>query len=229
MSDMRQSPLATCHVTTRTAAATRQFGVALGRAISRAHGPQHDGAFVVALHGDLGAGKTTLTQGLAVGLGIEAQITSPTFTLINEYAAPDARLLIHMDSYRLAEAPPVVEQEAAALGLDEILDLDEAVLVIEWADRLAGSLPADHLSIALTHAERATPEQTSREQVDGVRCTETPANIAPANPPAKETEQASRHITCTAHGSVAAHVLRDLADSLRTAAPADCILAPPSR
>jgi tRNA threonylcarbamoyladenosine biosynthesis protein TsaE len=114
---------------------------------------------IIALSGDLGAGKTTLTQGVAAGLGITARVTSPTFTLINQYD-PGARklLLIHIDTYRLGENATSALAEATALGLEEILadaSLPDshsagAVVVIEWAERVADLLPPDTLYITLT-------------------------------------------------------------------------------
>lgn len=131
---------------------TRRVGVAIGRHVRPGQ--------VIALQGDLGAGKTTLTQGIAEGMGILARVTSPTFTLVNEYEdsraeAPRARL-IHIDVYRLGDLPEQAEAEAATFGLEEILDADEmretnggAVAVIEWAERVASLLPDDRLHIVL--------------------------------------------------------------------------------
>jgi tRNA threonylcarbamoyladenosine biosynthesis protein TsaE len=90
---------------------------------------------VLALVGDLGAGKTQWVKGLAAGLGSEAAVTSPTFTLIHEYAG--GRLpLYHVDCYRL-ERP----EELLGIGLDDYLD-GRGVLVIEWADKFPELLPA---------------------------------------------------------------------------------------
>ena len=98
---------------------------------------------VIALLGDLGAGKTTLVQGLARGLGITQPVTSPTFILMNEY--PSAPPLYHVDCYRLADAPA----EAVEIGLEEVL-YGDGVCVIEWADRLRALLPPERLEVKLT-------------------------------------------------------------------------------
>ena len=98
---------------------------------------------VIAIFGDLGAGKTTLVQGLARGLGITQPVTSPTFILINEYRSTPP--LYHIDCYRLTDTPA----EAWAIGLDELL-YDDGVCVIEWADRLSSLLPLERLDVILT-------------------------------------------------------------------------------
>jgi tRNA threonylcarbamoyladenosine biosynthesis protein TsaE len=98
---------------------------------------------VVALHGELGAGKTVFARGIARALGITEPVTSPTFTLIQEYDVPGAphgiRRLCHLDLYRI-ETPDA----AAAFGIDEYLDATDTVLLIEWPERLGPALP-DHV------------------------------------------------------------------------------------
>ncbi|HUF93929.1 MAG TPA: tRNA (adenosine(37)-N6)-threonylcarbamoyltransferase complex ATPase subunit type 1 TsaE [Candidatus Limnocylindria bacterium] len=88
---------------------------------------------VVALTGELGAGKTCFVQGLARGLGVQTRATSPTFVLVNEYRG---RVPVHhVDAYRTAHAAELVD-----LGLLELFDGD-GVTVVEWADRAAALLP----------------------------------------------------------------------------------------
>jgi tRNA threonylcarbamoyladenosine biosynthesis protein TsaE len=95
------------------------------------------------LVGDLGAGKTVFTQGLGRGLGIDEQITSPTFALVQSYVG---RLdLHHLDVYRLEQV-----NEALDLGLAEMLD-DEAVMSVEWGDTIAPVLPHDYLEVRLAY------------------------------------------------------------------------------
>jgi tRNA threonylcarbamoyladenosine biosynthesis protein TsaE len=89
---------------------------------------------VVLLSGDLGAGKTTLAQGVAAGLGVSDPVQSPTFTIIAEYPASLGDrpvLLIHADLYRLAPGSAV-----DSTGLDEVLGRADTVVMIEWPDRL---------------------------------------------------------------------------------------------
>ncbi len=114
--------------------AMRQFG-RIGGEVAR-------GGLVLCLDGSLGAGKTTLVSGLAVGLGLQAITQSPTFTLIAEYAG--GRLpLYHMDLYRLAqEAPREIQL------LDEYL-YGDGVCAIEWATWIEGWLPDDRIEFAI--------------------------------------------------------------------------------
>lgn len=104
---------------------------------------------VIALHGDLGAGKTTFTQGIAAGLGIQQRVTSPTFTLVNEYTLENGWRLVHIDSYRLDRG------EAEGIGLEEILDDERAIVVIEWAERVAELLPNERIEIEFISASEA--------------------------------------------------------------------------
>jgi tRNA threonylcarbamoyladenosine biosynthesis protein TsaE len=101
---------------------------------------------VVFLSGEMGAGKTTFTQGIARGLGIRDTIQSPTFTLISEYSPGTRGLeLVHIDLYRLES-----DVQIDSLGLDEYLDRYGSVTVIEWPERLADAvrLSGWHVHIA---------------------------------------------------------------------------------
>lgn len=126
---------------------TRALGERIGRLLQR--------GTVVALSGELGAGKTTFTQGLARGLAVHAHVTSPTFTLVTEYPARAGMRLVHMDSYRLGDAPSEAASEAATFGIEEILDDADAVVVIEWAERLLHLLPSGTLFVTLAAADAA--------------------------------------------------------------------------
>jgi tRNA threonylcarbamoyladenosine biosynthesis protein TsaE len=117
---------------------TRRIGMRLGTALEPGD--------LICLQGELGAGKTTLVQGLAEGWGSSDPVSSPTFVLVNEYRRSDGRRLFHMDAYRLESGA-----EAAELDMDSMLA--EGALVIEWPERVSGVLPSDNLSIGLEPVE----------------------------------------------------------------------------
>lgn len=106
-------------------------------------GAQLNARAVFLLSGDLGAGKTVFAKGIAAGLGIDpAEVTSPSFTLINEY---EGRLrLYHIDLYRLDAGA------SRELGLEEIFADDRAVTLIEWAERL-DEVPADAVRVTIEY------------------------------------------------------------------------------
>jgi tRNA threonylcarbamoyladenosine biosynthesis protein TsaE len=141
-----------CIIRTDSAVETYELGVRLGRLL-------HAGD-MLALQGDLGAGKTTLTQGVARGLGVETYVRSPTFTLVNEYDLPSGARLFHIDGYRLGETMAEAMLEAGSFGLDEVLDDPDAIVIIEWAERLADLLPSDRLEVALDHVDHAHNART---------------------------------------------------------------------
>ena len=107
---------------------------------------------VLALIGDLGAGKTTLTQGVARGMGITAPVTSPTYTLMQEYPGPLP--LFHADPYRL-ENPA----EIFSFGFEEYFERG-GVVIIEWADKIAPLLPPDYLTLTLETAGEPADDET---------------------------------------------------------------------
>jgi tRNA threonylcarbamoyladenosine biosynthesis protein TsaE len=106
---------------------------------------------VLALHGDLGVGKTTFVQGLALGFGFGGPVTSPTFNILHLYraepkapgAARAVRLLLHLDAYRLENPHQVAE-----LMLEDFL-VSPYCLAVEWPDRIAAWLPADTIHLTL--------------------------------------------------------------------------------
>ena len=119
-----------------------------------------DAAAVVALEGELGAGKTVFIQGLAKGLSLEAKIKSPTFVLMKIYnidqkSGDDSKLeiqnskfttLYHLDCYRLRD-----EQDLVVLEMKEIMANPKNIVLIEWADRVAKALPEDCFKIHIDH------------------------------------------------------------------------------
>lgn len=99
---------------------------------------------VISLDGDLGSGKTTFAKGFALGMGIKDTITSPTFTIMNEYQG-DKMPLYHFDMYRLSSC-----EEAINCGFEEYFDLTKlkGVVLVEWAKNVEGLLPALHIVIS---------------------------------------------------------------------------------
>ncbi len=102
-----------------------------------------DGA-LVALHGDLGAGKTCFVRGMARAIGAGDQVASPTFTIVHEYSG--RRPIIHLDLYRITEPRQVLD-----LGYEELFTPKHGVCVVEWADRAGSFLPAARVDITLSH------------------------------------------------------------------------------
>jgi tRNA threonylcarbamoyladenosine biosynthesis protein TsaE len=113
------------------------------------------GGEVVCLTGGLGAGKTCLVQGLGLSLGIVERITSPTFTLVNEYQG-ERLVLRHVDLYRISEP-----EAALDFGLDEYL-YDEGVCAIEWAERVRDIWPKEYLLVSLRHIDETKRGVTLR-------------------------------------------------------------------
>ncbi|HEY7073622.1 MAG TPA: tRNA (adenosine(37)-N6)-threonylcarbamoyltransferase complex ATPase subunit type 1 TsaE [Acidimicrobiales bacterium] len=112
---------------------------------------------LVVLAGDLGAGKTAFTQGFGRALDVTEPITSPTFTLAQQY---DGRMVVHhLDVYRLEQLA-----EVADLGLSELLD-DGGVVLIEWGDAILPVLPNDYLEVRLTFGEGDDERELSLRSV----------------------------------------------------------------
>ena len=113
----------------------------------------NEGATIIALHGDLGAGKTTFVQTLGKALGVTEQITSPTFTIMKGYETTDADFehLIHMDAYRLEDI-----SELAPLRFSEILATPKTLFCIEWAERIKDALPSRVINLWLSTVDENT-------------------------------------------------------------------------
>ena len=122
---------------TASAYETEELGARLGRQL-------RPGA-VIAFYGDLGAGKTAFTRGLARGLGIEDPITSPTYTIVNEY--PGKIPLFHFDMYRLTSSEDLFD-----IGWEDYLTRG-GVIAVEWSERAADALPPDTLWVTISRLE----------------------------------------------------------------------------
>lgn len=140
------------------AEAMREFGVKMGKHLKSGD--------VVALIGDLGAGKTHLTQGIALSKGYQGDVTSPTFALVNEYLAGDDGELdvFHFDVYRLEKA-----EEMLDIGWEDYL-VREGVIVIEWADKFPELIPAGTWCVGIEHVMRKLKSPDGSESlVEGRR------------------------------------------------------------
>lgn len=129
---------------------TKSFGARLGTLLR--------GGEVIELVGDVGAGKTTLTKGIATGLGVDEDVQSPSFTISRLYDATGGLTLAHYDFYRLADAGIMADE------LRETIGDERTVTVIEWANIVEGVLPSDHIRLTII-----SPTETARHielQVD---------------------------------------------------------------
>lgn len=116
---------------------TKDFGIRLGELLNSGD--------ILCLNGDLGAGKTTLTKSIGIGLGVTDYITSPTFALINEY---EGRIPVyHFDVYRLANVEDLYD-----LGFDDYF-YGKGVCIIEWADKIEKLLPEDRIVLNIEKVE----------------------------------------------------------------------------
>lgn len=123
---------------------TEQFGAVLGDLLRSRDA--HPGAIALLLSGELGAGKTTFVRGLSLGLGADPRgVASPTFTLRMDHRG-GARPLAHIDAWRIGP------DDLESLGFDELLEGD-AVVAIEWPERLEGALPHRNIRVRLEHAQ----------------------------------------------------------------------------
>lgn len=116
---------------------TQKFGVKLGNALKKGD--------ILCLNGDLGAGKTTLTKSIGIGLGVNEYITSPTFALINQYSGKLP--VYHFDVYRLENVEEIYD-----LGFDEYF-YGNGVCIIEWADKIEKMIPKERIVIDIEKTE----------------------------------------------------------------------------
>lgn len=114
------------------------------RAWGEAYGAGLEAPAFVTLEGDLGAGKTTLVQAIARGLGVTEDVTSPTYALVHEYASPRGRVS-HCDLYRLRDP-----SQLAQLGWED-LRRGAGIVLVEWPDRARDALPSDARALRLAH------------------------------------------------------------------------------
>ncbi|MCQ2377746.1 MAG: tRNA (adenosine(37)-N6)-threonylcarbamoyltransferase complex ATPase subunit type 1 TsaE [Victivallaceae bacterium] len=123
---------------TRSEAETETLGRRLASQLPR--------GTVVSLRGNLGAGKTVFARGFARGLGITETVSSPTYTIVQEYDLPESGRLYHLDLYRISGV-------AAALdfGVDEFLGDKKSIALVEWPERIESLIPEDAVSVEIRH------------------------------------------------------------------------------
>ena len=122
----------------RSEAETEAFGAEVARRLPRGS--------VVLLDGDLGAGKTVFSRGFARALGIDEPVSSPTYTIVQEYELPEKGRLYHLDLYRISDAGA-----ALAFGVDEFLSDPASYALVEWPERISGILPENAVKVTLRH------------------------------------------------------------------------------
>ena len=103
---------------------------------------------VLTLNGDLGAGKTVFARGFARGLGIGEAVSSPTYTIAQEYLLPDGKRLYHLDLYRISSAAA-----GLAFGVDEFLNDPNAFALVEWPERVGDVIPDSAIRIFIRHLD----------------------------------------------------------------------------
>ena len=136
-------------IVTKSSEETKKAGMALGQILERE--PLSNKAFVGALEGDLGSGKTTFIQGLAQGLKIKENVLSPTFVIQKNFSLSltNWKNLYHIDAYRLKNPEELLE-----LGFKDLIRNPENLIVIEWADKIKKILPKNILKIEFTNLEK---------------------------------------------------------------------------
>jgi len=117
---------------------TEDFAISLAKKLPKGS--------IIALHGNLGAGKTVFTRGFARGLGITEPVSSPTFTIVQEYLLENSNYLFHLDLYRIDDY-----RAALAFGIEEFIEDPDAYTLIEWPERINEIMPENVLKITISH------------------------------------------------------------------------------
>jgi len=146
-------------IVTKSARETKEFAEKLAHKILGRKHSKH--AYVLALAGELGAGKTTFVQGFFKGLGIKVRATSPTFIIFRRHSIPSYashgskvisyKSVFHMDAYRLSG-----DKDLAPLGFEEIINDPKNILLVEWAGNIRNALPGETKWIEFSHGKKAS-------------------------------------------------------------------------
>ena len=110
---------------------------------------------VLTLEGDLGAGKTVFARGFARGLGVKEAVSSPTYTIAQEYVLEGNKRLYHLDLYRISSA-----EAGLAFGVDEFFNDPKAYALVEWPGQIGNVIPDDALKVSIRHLDESTREIT---------------------------------------------------------------------
>lgn len=124
--------------------------LSLGARIAQALTATPDSGCIIYLHGELGAGKTTLTRAILQGLGVTGRIKSPTYTLVEPYELPGERMAYHFDLYRLADP-----EELEFLGVRDYFS-PQSVVLVEWPERGEGMLPTADVHVEIEYLDAGT-------------------------------------------------------------------------
>ena len=115
---------------------------------------------VLTLDGDLGAGKTVFARGFARGLGVTEPVSSPTYTIAQEYALDGGKRLYHLDLYRISSP-----EAGLAFGVDEFFNDPQAIALVEWPERIGEVIPEDAVKITIRHLSAAEREITIDDNI----------------------------------------------------------------
>ncbi|HEY4521829.1 MAG TPA: tRNA (adenosine(37)-N6)-threonylcarbamoyltransferase complex ATPase subunit type 1 TsaE [Candidatus Paceibacterota bacterium] len=140
-------------IVSKSAKETKNFAKKLAKEALKIHG-----TVVISLEGDLGAGKTTFTQGFAEGLGIKEKIQSPTFVILKIYDIPKSKKnLIHVDAYRLQT------KDFKVLGWKEFIKNPQNIILVEWGNKIKNILPKNTIRIIFKHDTKNSRKITIKE------------------------------------------------------------------
>jgi tRNA threonylcarbamoyladenosine biosynthesis protein TsaE len=135
---------------------TKRLGEDVARILAGRKGRK--AALVVALQGDLGAGKTTFVQGFLKGLGVKRRAVSPTFVIMRRYGVkhPSFKNLHHVDAYRLRKP-----EDVTPLGFEKILADPQCIVLVEWPENINGALPKNCVKIKFTYGKKENERKIS--------------------------------------------------------------------
>jgi len=136
-------------ILSKSAEETKKIAADLAKEIAKSGSENNKNAVVIALEGELGAGKTTFVQGFAKGLRIDDKITSPTFVIFKMYSIGKGKYfkkMVHVDCYRLKD-----HKDLLKIGFNDVIKDKDNIILVEWSDRVEKILPKKHIKIHIDH------------------------------------------------------------------------------